>query len=73
MENYMFGKGTDLNMNRGFSQTGLDLADPNKMEANINVEEIANKKRLIEAAATKRELITLKVYECIRDASATED
>ena len=73
MEKYNFGRATDLNMNRGFVQAGLKLQDPNAKESNITVEEISQRKRLQEAAATKREVLTNKVYECIRDASATED
>ena len=73
MEKFNHGVATDLNMNRGFVQAGLELQDPNAKESDITLEMIAKRKRLQEAASNRRELLTNKIYECIRDASATED
>ena len=73
MEKFNHGKATDLNMNRGFIQQGLEMEDPEAKESRVNLEEIQRKQKLKEAAAVKRETLTNKIYECIRDASATED
>ena len=73
MEKFNHGKATDLNMNRGFIQQGLEMENPEAKESNVSLEELQRKQKLKEAAAVRRETLTNKIYECIRDASATED
>ena len=69
MEEYHFGKATDLNLNRGFTTLEAQAIGENKDEF-AAMQEVQRKEQL---ASQKRETIINQVYECIRDAQSAEN